>query len=97
MTASGGHTDARKHRCLPVERHLAAPLLLTGSLARLPAIAKGCLLRPVPANRHATPPPGTTARAIHEQERAGRTLARLRVLEVAAANEPGDLLGDRQQ
>ena len=61
------------------------------------AVAMGCLLGPVAADRHAAPASGVTARVVDEKERASGALAGLHVREILAADESGQCLPDRQQ
>jgi hypothetical protein len=55
------------------------------------------LLCPVAADGHAAPPARTTARAVNEDQRAGRTFTRFHVCEILLAHESRQGFPDRQE
>ena len=64
---------------------------------RLQALPMRSLLCTIPAYRHAAPAPGASACVICEQQRAGRSLARLHIGEILGDDQTRQGDADRQQ
>src|SRR5215470_9153138 len=94
---SGSDAASAGTRRLSTEVRGPGAILLASMLpsTRLQAATVGCLLRAVPADRHAAPPPDVPAGVIGEEQRTGRAFAGLHVGEVFRGNEASQRLSDR--